>query len=248
MYDDGFGFGGLLVLGLVLLPVLLLFFGVFYVVSSLFLMRIFDRAGVEGRWRAWVPVYNLMVLAKLGDLSPWVMLGAFAVSAVLGQTPGIGFLFNLVLVAAAVLAAWRVGLKLDRDWPLLLLWLIPGIGTVIWLGIVAYGHAPWNPAVGPSPWRTTFLRDTTVWQGIPVQPDQSAAGAPGAPGAAYPGAGYPPPGGHQPPAGYQQPPAGLQQPPAGYQPPPPGYQPPPPGYQPPAPPHAGDRADPDAPR
>ena len=50
----------------------------FYVIGSWFLMKIFDKAGVQGRWRAWVPVYNLLVFAKLGDLSPWVMLIAIA--------------------------------------------------------------------------------------------------------------------------------------------------------------------------
>ena len=33
-------------------------------------MRIFEKAGVQGKWRAWVPVYNTLMLAKLGDLNP----------------------------------------------------------------------------------------------------------------------------------------------------------------------------------
>ena len=37
-------------------------------------MKIFEKAGVQGRWRAWVPVYNIMIFVKLGDLKPWWML------------------------------------------------------------------------------------------------------------------------------------------------------------------------------
>ncbi|GAB3604204.1 large exoprotein [Microbacterium aureliae] len=218
MDNDYGGYGALLAFWLVLLPILLILSLAAYLIGSFLLMKIFDKAGVQGRWRAWVPVYNMLVFAKLGDLSPWVMLGAIAVSALLGQIPVLGPILSLVAIAAAVMAAWRVGLKLGKDWPLLLLWLIPGLGPLIWLGILAFGTESWNPNIVPSPWRTTFLRDTTVWPGIPVQPDAGAA-APAAPAGAY-----------QPPAGYSAPPA----PPAGYTPPPAAATPPPP----PAPPAA----------
>ncbi len=73
---------------LLFLPVFLLFAIAGYVIGSFFLMRVFEKAGVQGKWRAWVPVYNLMVLAKLGDLSPWIMLGAIVASSLLSQMPG----------------------------------------------------------------------------------------------------------------------------------------------------------------
>ena len=71
-YNDGASIG------------LLIFFAFFwiifaaagYVLTSFFLMRIFDKAGVQGKWRAWVPVYNGMIFLKLGDLSPWLHLCA----------------------------------------------------------------------------------------------------------------------------------------------------------------------------
>ena len=84
MYDDyGYDYGFGLAALFVLLPLFLLFIVVFYVIGSWFLMKVFEKAGVQGRWRAWVPVYNSMVTAKLGDLSPWVMLGAMLVSGFL---------------------------------------------------------------------------------------------------------------------------------------------------------------------
>ncbi|WP_194397900.1 large exoprotein [Microbacterium atlanticum] len=229
-YNDGGG-AGMLLAWLLLAPFLFLIAIAGYVIGSWFLMKVFDKAGVQGRWRAWVPVYNSMVAAKLGDLSPWVMLGAMLVAGFLGQIPVIGWILGLVGLAAWVLAGWRIGAKLGKDWPLLLLWLIPGLGTLIWLGILAFDSSRWNPNIAPSPWRNSFLKDTTVWQGIPVQPDQAAAQA--APAGGYPSAGprYGAPAAYEPPAGYSAPPPPATgpavPPPAGYAPPPAGYTPPP---------------------
>ncbi|WP_203580443.1 large exoprotein [Microbacterium hibisci] len=248
-YNDGGGLGALIAFWLIIGPFLLLLALAGYIIGAWFLMKVFDKAGVQGRWRAWVPVYNSMVAAKLGDLSPWVMLGAMLIAGFLGQIPGIGWILSLVGLAAWVLAGWRIGAKLGKEWPLLLLWLIPGIGTLIWLGILAFGSSRWNPNITPSPWRNSFLKDTTVWQGIPVQPDQNVAQA--GPGAGYPPAapGYGAPAGYQPPAGYTPPPAPAAgydappAPPAGYTPPPAPPAPaapaaPPAGAEPPAPPAA----------
>ena len=88
-----------------------------YVISAFFLMKIFDKAGVQGRWRAWVPVYNLLVFAKLGDLSPWVMLIAIAAGALLSGIPVLGVIIGLVPLAAGAMAAWRVGQKLQKETP-----------------------------------------------------------------------------------------------------------------------------------
>ncbi len=82
-YSDGAGLA-------VLAGVYLLFFIfaiAFYIVGSIFLMKIFEKAGVQGKWRAWVPIYNYMVFSKLGDLSPWLILIAIGASIVLGWIP-----------------------------------------------------------------------------------------------------------------------------------------------------------------
>ncbi|WP_045274144.1 hypothetical protein, partial [Microbacterium terrae] len=166
--DYDYGYGAMVAFWLILAPILLILAIAGYVIGAFFLMKVFEKAGVQGKWRAWVPVYNSLVAAKLGDLSPWVMLGAIVASALLGQIPGIGWIFSLVGLAAWVLSGWRIGLKLGKDWPLLLLWLIPGVGTLIWVGILAFDKAPWNPNIAPAPWANSFLKDTTVWQGIPL--------------------------------------------------------------------------------
>ena len=99
----------------------------FYVIGSWFLMKIFDKAGVQGRWRAWVPVYNLLVFAKLGDLSPWVMLIAIAAGALLSGIPVLGVIIGLVPLAAGAMAAWRVGQKLQKETPWVILYIFLSI-------------------------------------------------------------------------------------------------------------------------
>ncbi|KRA22354.1 hypothetical protein ASD65_17905 [Microbacterium sp. Root61] len=179
-----------------------------YVLSSWFLMKIFDKAGVQGRWRAWVPVYNFMVFSKLGDLSPWLILIAIGGSIVLGWIPVIGWIIGIASFLLTLLAAWRVGLKLQKEavWLILYFFL-----SIVWLGINAFDKSRWNTAIPAAPWAGNgFLSDRTTWAGIPSQ--VPAGGYPANP-ATQPG--YAAPGAYPPPAGYQPPPA----PPAGYQPP-----------------------------
>lgn len=149
-----------------------------YVISAFFLMKIFEKAGVQGKWRAWVPVYNTLVLSKLGDFSPWVMLAAIALNAFLSQVAVIGWLLAVAGYAALILVAFQVNKKLGQDWPLLLLFIFPGLGQLVWLGILAFSSSPWNTNVPPVPWANSFLRDNTVWQGIPVQPSAAPPAAP----------------------------------------------------------------------
>lgn len=137
-----------------------------YVVSSYFLMRIFDKAGVQGQWRAWVPVYNSMVFFKLGDLSPWLVLYGVG-GAMLLSWIGIGAIFSIALTVFSALAAYRVGLKLQKEpvWVVLYV-LVP----IVWMGILGLDKSRWYPGVAPAPWsRNAFLADNTVWEGIPSQ-------------------------------------------------------------------------------
>ncbi len=225
-----------------------------YIIYSFFLMRIFDKAGVQGKWRAWVPVYNTLIFVKLGDLNPWWLLVLWGASAILGWVPFLGQLILIATFVYTLLAAWRVGLKLQKEavWLILYFFL-----SIVWLGILAFDKSRWNTNIAPAPWAGNFLADKTVWAGIPQQPTAAVAG-PGGPGA------YSPPQGYQaPPQGYQAPPQGYEAPPQSYQPPPAGYQPPaappaapPAGYEPPAAPEAPPAArpiaepptDPEAPR
>jgi hypothetical protein len=175
----------------------------FYILSSIFLMKIFEKAGVQGKWRAWVPIYNYMVFSKLGDLNPWLILIAIGASILLSWIPVIGAVLGLLPLVVTLLAAWRVGLKLQKEavWLILYFFL-----SIVWLGILAFDKSRWNTAIPPAPWAgNSFLADRTVWAGIPSQ--APAGGYPAteaAPGAYAPPAAYTPP---APPAGYAPPPA-----------------------------------------
>ena len=106
-----------------------------------------------------------------------------------------------------LLAAWRIGLKLQKEaaWVILYFFL-----PIVWLGILGFDRSRWNSAVQPAPWAGNgFLRDNTTWSGIPVQAGAYPGSAPAAQGYGAPGA-YPPPRpGTPPPAGYAAAPVGI---------------------------------------
>lgn len=243
MYDDYDGVGGLVALA-ILLPFILVFAIAGYVLTSWFLMKIFEKAGVQGKWRAWVPVYNTLIFVKLGDLNPWWLLILWGASAVLGWIPVIGPLIGLAAFLYMLLAAWRVGLKLQKEavWLILFFFL-----SIVWLGINAFDKSRWNTAIPAAPWAGNFLADNTTWSGVPNQ--VPAGGFPANPATAP--AGYAPPAGYQPPAGYTPPPAPPAAPAAPATPPPAAAEPPatpPPAAAPPAPPASTEPpVSPDAP-
>ncbi|WP_152545450.1 hypothetical protein [Microbacterium sp. CH12i] len=161
-------------------------------------------------------------------MSPWLILYAFGATVLLSWVPVIGQLIGLAAYVLMILAAYRVGQKLQKEgaWVVLYIFL-----SIVWLGINAFDKSRWNTQIPPAPWAgNAFFADRTTWDGVPTQP--SAAVAPGY-GAA--------PQGYAPPQGYQQPAApgypqtgapGYQQPAA---PAAPGYQPPAAPATPPAP-------------
>lgn len=260
-YNYDYGYSGAAAFGIffAFLGVFLLIGAAAYVVSSIFYNKLFEKAGVEGKWRGWVPVYREMIFVKLGDLNPWWLLVLFGATFVLSLIPYIGALISWIPSLAAtvyvVMAAYRVGQKLQKEgaWVVLYFFL-----SIVWLGIMAYDKSRWNPQIPPAPWSRSFLGDNVVWSGIPVQPGapapQAAYGAPGA---------YPPPAGYAQPGGYPQQPGAYPQQPGAYPPPaqqggyaapgaypPPAPQPgayPPPAYTPPPAGGAPAPSDPAAP-
>lgn len=183
-YDDGSG--AMLAFFLVLLPILFLIAIAGYVISSIFLMKIFEKAGVQGKWRAWIPIYNTLIFVKLGDLNPWWLLVLWLAGGVLSWIPVVGQLILLAAFVYTLMAAWRVGLKLQKEavWLILYFFL-----SIVWLGILAFDKSRWNTAIPAAPWANTFLADKTVWSGIPVQ---TPAGGFAANPSTQPGS-YPPP-------------------------------------------------------
>lgn len=206
-----------------------------YVVTSIFYARLFAKAGVQGTWRGWVPIYRELIFVKLGDLNPWWLLVLFGATFVINLIPYIGLMIGWLPSLAAgvylILAAYRIQTKLGKEGAWVVLYILL---SVVWLGIMAFDKSRWNPQVPPSPWAQSFLADTSgAWQGVPVQP--AAHGGFAQPG--YAAGGYPPPGGYAPPSADYVPPAPAAhtlptaaptapQPPAGPGQPPTGATPP----------------------
>lgn len=192
-YDDNAAVAA--VLGVIILVTVLIAI-VGYVITALFLMKIFEKAGVQGKWRAWIPVYNSMIFLKLGDLSPWLILYAIGAGILLGWIPVIGWLVGIAAAVPMILAAYRVGQKLQKEgaWVVLYIFL-----SIVWLGINAFDKSRWNQNIPPAPWAgNAFFGDRTVWEGVPVQ--TSAAPAQGVPGYGAAPQGYAAPQNYAPPA------------------------------------------------
>lgn len=168
---------------LVLLMAALIAFAGGYLLWSFFTMRLFQKAGVQGAWRAWVPFYSQMIFLKLGDVNPLLFL-----FVLIGWIDVIGPIANLFVWVMMCLAAYRIGLKLQKEDWWVVLFAVPPI-TFIWLGVMALDGSRWNPQVPPAAWAANgFLADRSTWDGIPAQAVAAPQGAPawGQPG--YPAA------------------------------------------------------------
>ena len=185
-----------------LLAVLIVPLLIAYVLFSVFYMKLFEKAGVNDKWRAWIPVYREMIFFKIGDMNPWLVL----IFAVGGGVLSIIYIGSLLLAAFTIfwaMAVIRISFKAKNEaaWAALALGL-PGLGSIIWLGIMAFSKDPWQPQIPQAKWANTFLGDKTNWQGVPfggvptpayggAQPygyGQQAPGYPAAPGYAAPAA------------------------------------------------------------
>jgi hypothetical protein len=160
--------------GLLLAIFVGLFFAVaLYIVTALFLRKIFEKAGVANPNVAWIPIYNYMLFAKLGDLNPLIALG----SVVLVAIPVLNYIAWLVTVGVHIAIAYRVNQKLQKDPVAFTIFAV--LLAPIWLGVIAFGQGVWNtaskpvagiPPVPPPPWATqAWLMDTTTWGGVPFQ-------------------------------------------------------------------------------
>jgi len=116
-----------LVLGGTFLTVGITLFLGMYVFSSLALMNIAKKLKEENPWYAWVPILNAVLLFRMGDQNPLLIL--------LVLIPGIG---AFVVGIFSILAFMNICEKRGYDKLLGLLSLIP-VGNLILLGILAWG-------------------------------------------------------------------------------------------------------------
>jgi hypothetical protein len=139
---------------LVTLLFTLLIMAAVYVIYSLFLGRIFKKAGVE-QWKAWVPIYNSWVMLELG--------GQKGFWAVLMLIP----IVNIVSAVFMYIAMYNIGLKLGKDGAFVLLAIFVPIVWLIWLAV---DKSTWQ-GVQPA---TAAAAPTTVAPAAPSAPVDQA--------------------------------------------------------------------------
>ena len=125
-----------------------LFFAVIvYVLTAVCLMRIFKKAGIE-QWPAWVPIYNTWKMLEIG--------GQQGFWAILSIVPVV----NIVAAIFMYIAAYNIGLKLQKEgiFVLLAIFLMP-----IWLIWLAFDKSVWDESKGaPSLARRTEATPTAT--------------------------------------------------------------------------------------
>lgn len=94
---------------------------VLYIVTAIFLGKLFNKAGVPS-WVAWVPVYNNWKLLQLGGQQGWWSLLMFVP------------IVNIAAMVFTYIGMYHVGKKLGKEDWFILLAIFVGLVWVIWLG------------------------------------------------------------------------------------------------------------------
>ena len=145
-----------------------------YVWLALALAAVFRKSGEEG-WKAWVPILNLVVLLRLGALSPWLLL--------LALIPGLGVVAVWVVV---IIACHRIGgaFGYGPGMTVLAALLLP-----VWATVIGFGSSRWVGADTTSGARRTPPPDDDddlAFLAAAFEPDRRATTyAPIAPPPAY---------------------------------------------------------------
>lgn len=146
-----------------------------YVVMSIFLGKIFKKAGVPA-WIAWVPVYNTWKLLQLG--------GQQGFWAILAFIPFV----NIVSLVFMYIAMYNIGLKLGKDGAFVILAILLSPVWIIWLGV---DDSKWDDSKGAK--RTDSPSSNPPASEPPQTPPAAPTSQPPvAPPPAQPPAGTPP--------------------------------------------------------
>ncbi len=122
---------------------------VLYVWTAVALAAVFDKSGAAP-WRAWVPLYNLSVLLRLGGLSGWLVL--------LLLLPVFGVLF---VWAAVTTAAHRIGAEFGYRAGMTVL---AAVMLPAWASVIGFGSAAALPSRGEP--TTPAPRDDESWRDL----------------------------------------------------------------------------------
>lgn len=114
----------------------------FYIFFSLCLQKIAKKLNIENDWLAWVPLANLWLWVKVAGNPDWwsIFLIAPLFTGVLPkQLAFLGFILGLASLIVTIILLVEVPLRLHKS-PYLALWnLLPLIGNIIYMSILAFG-------------------------------------------------------------------------------------------------------------
>lgn len=107
-----------------------------YLVFAVLLMRIFQKAGVEG-WIAFVPVYSQWKFLQIGGMPGWISLAALGV-----LIPGpLGGVAAVILWVFTILAAWGIGMSFWKEsWWILVYVFLP----IVWFAVLAFDSSSYS--------------------------------------------------------------------------------------------------------
>ncbi|MDB9320634.1 DUF5684 domain-containing protein [Nodularia spumigena CS-591/04] len=90
-----------------------------YLFGSYCFYKIYEKLGAENPWFAWIPFLNNWIMYKVGDQSPWWVIGLFIP------------IVNLVAVIFLLLAFIKIVQKLGKNPWLILLMIVPLVNFVV---------------------------------------------------------------------------------------------------------------------
>ena len=110
---------------------------IFYVYIALTLMTVAKKLGDKQPWLAWIPVANLVLLARLAKMHWWpvlLLIGLFI--------PFLNFLASIALAVFLIIWQWKICEARNRPGWWAILQIIPvvgGIWALVMWGILAWG-------------------------------------------------------------------------------------------------------------
>jgi hypothetical protein len=110
-----------------------------YVLNAIFMMKLFAKANVPA-WKAWVPFVNSWKFLELGGFAGgWIFINL---------VPGVG---SLAYVVISCIAAYNIGLKLQKEGIWVLLYVVV---SIVWMALCGLDKSVWDdnlgqPARGP---------------------------------------------------------------------------------------------------
>lgn len=146
-----------MILGVIIVYALIMI--AIYIVSSIFLGKVFRKAGVEP-WKAWVPVLNTWKILEIG--------GQQGFWAILTFVP----IANIVALVFVIIAMHNINLKLGNGVGMTVLAVFL---PIVWLIVLAVSNNSWNESLG-APRTDNSSFPTEGGQPIPTNTNMSTNG------------------------------------------------------------------------